>query len=77
MPPTMRWNLIYDCLIARSPIGIRVGRGIDHRVIVEPFSACNGQPISDAGRQTVIATPTVQPASQVERGNAVEGVNKR
>ena len=77
MPPTMRWNLIYDCLVARSPIGIRVGRGIDHTVIVEPFSACNDQPISDAGRQTVIVTPTVQPVSQGESGKAVEGVNKR
>ena len=62
LPATMRWNLIYDCLIARSPLGIRVGRGIDHTVIVEPFSADNGQPISDAGRQTVIVSPTIQPA---------------
>jgi hypothetical protein len=77
MPPTMRWNLIYDCLVARSPIGIRVGRGIDHTVIVEPFSACNGQPISDAGRRTVIVTPTVQPVSQGEGGKAEESVNQR
>ena len=62
LPATMRWNLIYDCLIARSPLGIRVGRGIDHTVIVDPFSAGNAQPISDAGRQTVIANPTIQPA---------------
>ena len=65
MPPTMRWNLIYDCLVARSPVGIRVGRGIDHTVIVEPFSAYD-RPISDAGRQTAVVTPTVQPASQGE-----------
>ncbi|MGA2067230.1 MAG: hypothetical protein ABSG86_19820 [Thermoguttaceae bacterium] len=77
MPPTMRWNLIYDCLVARSPIGIRVGRGIDHTVIVEPFSAYNDQPISDAGRQTVIVTPTVQPVSQGASGKAGEGMNKR
>jgi len=62
LPATMRWNLIYDCLIARSPLGIRVGRGIEHTVIVDPFSAGNAQPLSDAGRQTVIANPTIQPA---------------
>jgi len=60
MPATMRWNLIYDCLVARSPVGIRVGRGIEHTVIVEPFSALNGKPISDSGRQTIVANPTVQ-----------------
>jgi hypothetical protein len=65
LPATMRWNLIFDCLIARSPLGIRVGRGIDHTVIVEPFSADNGQLISDAGRQTVIVTPTIQPNERI------------
>ena len=73
----MRWNLIYDCLVARSPIGIRVGRGIDHTVIVEPFSACNDHPISDAGRQTVIVAPTVQPVSQDESDKAKEDVNRK
>ena len=72
MPPTMRWNLIYDCLVARSPIGIRVGRGIDHTVIVEPFSACNDQPISNAGRQTVVVTPTVQSVSHSKSRESVE-----
>ena len=66
IPPTMRWTLIYDCLVARSPVGIRVGRGIDHTVIVEPFSAGNGQPISDVGRKTVVVNPTIQP----NRGHA-------
>lgn len=60
LPATMRWNLIYDCLVARSPLGIRVGRGIERTVIVEPFSAFNVQPISDAGRQTAIINPTIQ-----------------
>ena len=61
LPATMRWNLIYDCLVARSPVGICVGRGIDRTVIVEPFSAYNAQPISDAGRRTVVEKPTVRP----------------
>jgi hypothetical protein len=75
MTPTMRWNLIYDCLVARSPIGIRVGRGIDHTVIVEPLSAGNVQPISDAGRQTAIINPTVQPAVPQGGNTAIEPSN--
>ena len=66
MPPTMRWNLIFDCLVARSPIGIRVGRGIEHTIIIEPFSAYNERAISDAGKQTVIVTPTIQPDAKGE-----------
>jgi len=60
MPSTMRWNLVYDCLVARSPVGIRVGRGIERTVIVEPLSALNGKPISDSGRQTTVVNPAVQ-----------------
>jgi len=77
LPPTMRWNLIYDCLVARSPIGIRVGRGIDHTVIVEPFSAGNQQAISDAGRQTLVVTPTVQSSWQGDSNKPGEGVSGR
>jgi hypothetical protein len=60
MPPATRWNLIYDCLVARSPVGVRVGRGIENTMIVNPYSALNDTPVSDSGRGTLVHNPTVK-----------------
>ncbi len=58
----VRWTLVYDSLVARSPIGVRIGRAVTSTVVVDAVSAFNQRSVSDSGRNSVVTGMRETPA---------------
>ncbi|MHB0958324.1 MAG: hypothetical protein ACYC0X_17795 [Pirellulaceae bacterium] len=52
--PAGRWNLVWESLVARSPIGVRISRGYEDTAVIGLSSQINGQAISDSARRTLV-----------------------
>jgi hypothetical protein len=61
LPPAGRWNLVWDSLVARSPLGLRVSRGFERTTVVGLSSAFNEKSVSDSGRHTLLSGTAEQP----------------
>jgi hypothetical protein len=61
LPAAGRWNLVWDSLVARSPLALRVSKGFEKTAVLDLDSQLNDRAIFDSGRQTFFEGTREQP----------------